>query len=132
MSKPWHAMEVDEVLSELGVSRNGLSFSEALERLKKYGPNEIRKVKRRTALHMFLDEFKDIFILLLLAATVFSAVIGYWEMVHGGEFMEAFADTITISAIVFLCAVTGFVQEYRAEKAVEALKKLAAPKARGP
>ncbi|MEM0095332.1 MAG: cation-translocating P-type ATPase [Candidatus Bathyarchaeia archaeon] len=130
MSKPWHAMEVDEVLSELGVSRNGLSFSEALERLKKYGPNEIRKVKRRTALHMFLDEFKDIFILLLLAATVFSAVIGYWEMVHGGEFMEAFADTITISAIVFLCAVTGFVQEYRAEKAVEALKKLAAPKAR--
>jgi Ca2+-transporting ATPase len=123
-------MKIDEVLAELGTTREGLSSQEALERLKKYGPNEIRRVKRRTAFHMFLDEFKDIFVLLLIAATVFSAIIGYWEMLHGGEFMEAFADTITISAIVLLCAVTGFVQEYRAEKAVEALKKLAAPKAR--
>jgi len=130
MPKPWHAMKIDEVLAELGTTHEGLSSQEALERLKKYGPNEIRRVKRRTAFHMFLDEFKDIFVLLLIAATAFSAIIGYWEMLHGGEFMEAFADTITISAIVLLCAVTGFVQEYRAEKAVEALKKLAAPKAR--
>ncbi|MEM2917783.1 MAG: HAD-IC family P-type ATPase, partial [Candidatus Bathyarchaeia archaeon] len=130
MSKPWHAMEVDEVLKELVVSRNGLSSSEALERLKKYGPNEIRKVRRRTALNMFLDEFKDVFILLLIAATIFSAIVGYYEMLQGGEFLEAYADSITIGAIVLLCAITGFVQEYRAEKAVEALKKLAAPKAR--
>ncbi|MEM1564242.1 MAG: cation-transporting P-type ATPase, partial [Candidatus Bathyarchaeia archaeon] len=130
MSKPWHAMEVDEVLRELGVSRNGLSSSEALERLRKYGPNEIKKVKRRTVLHMFLDEFKDVFILLLIAATIFSAIVGYYEMLQGGEFLEAYADSITIGAIVLLCAITGFVQEYRAEKAVEALKKLAAPKAR--
>jgi Ca2+-transporting ATPase len=131
MSKPWHAMELSEVLKELEVTHEGLSFQESAERLKKYGPNEIKKVKRRTALHMFLDEFKDIFILLLIAATILSAIIGYWEMLQGkAEFMEAFADTITISAIVFLCAITGFVQEYRAEKAVEALKKLAAPKAR--
>jgi Ca2+-transporting ATPase len=123
-------MEIDEVLKELGVNREGLSSQEASERLRKYGFNEIKKVKRRTALHMFLDEFKDIFILLLIAATIFSAIIGYWEMMHGGEFMEAYADTITIGAIVILCAVTGFVQEYRAEKAIEALKKLAAPKAR--
>ncbi|MEM2104414.1 MAG: cation-translocating P-type ATPase [Candidatus Bathyarchaeia archaeon] len=130
MVKPWHTLEVDEVLKELSVSREGLSSEEARERLEKYGYNEIKKVKRRTALHMFLDEFKDIFILLLIAATIFSAAIGYWEMMHGGEFMEAYADTITIGAIVLLCAVTGFVQEYRAEKAIEALKKLAAPKAR--
>ncbi|MGQ9539252.1 MAG: cation-translocating P-type ATPase [Candidatus Bathycorpusculaceae bacterium] len=130
MSKPWHTLEVDDVLKELRVNNEGLSSQEAFERLKEYGPNEIKKVKRRTALHMFLDEFKDIFILLLIAATIFSALIGYWEMLHGGEFMEAYADTITISAIVVLCAVTGFVQEYRAEKAIEALKKLAAPKAR--
>ncbi|MEM2911824.1 MAG: cation-translocating P-type ATPase [Candidatus Bathyarchaeia archaeon] len=130
MAKPWHATEIDEVLKELNVSFEGLSSQEARERLAKYGYNEIKKVKRRTALHMFLDEFKDIFILLLIAATIFSAVIGYWEMLHGGEFMEAYADTITIGAIVVLCAVTGFVQEYRAEKAIEALKKLAAPKAR--
>ncbi|MEM3570199.1 MAG: cation-translocating P-type ATPase [Thermoproteota archaeon] len=130
MSRPWHARSVEEVLEELGVNREGLSSQEAVERLKKYGPNEIKEVKRRTVLQMFLDEFKDIFILLLIAATVFSAVIGYYEMLQGGEFMESFADVITISAIVVLCAVTGFVQEYRAEKAVEALKKLAAPKAR--
>jgi Ca2+-transporting ATPase len=123
-------MKIEEVFQELNVSRDGLSSQEARERLVKYGYNEIRKVKRRTALHMFLDEFKDIFILLLIAATIFSAIIGYYEMLQGGEFMEAYADTITISAIVILCAVTGFVQEYRAEKAVEALKKLAAPKAR--
>jgi Ca2+-transporting ATPase len=130
MSRPWHAMSVEEVLKELGVSRDGLSSQEASERLKKYGPNEIKEVKRRTALQMFLDEFKDVFIILLIAATIFSAIVGYYEMLQGGEFIESFADVITISAIVVLCAVTGFVQEYRAEKAVEALKKLAAPKAR--
>ena len=130
MSKPWHAMKIEEVFQELNVSRDGLSSQEARERLVKYGYNEIREVKRRTALHMFLDEFKDIFILLLIAATIFSAIIGYYEMLQGEEFMESYADTITISAIIILCAATGFIQEYRAEKAVEALKKLAAPKAR--
>jgi len=130
MSKPWHAMKIEEVFQELNVSRDGLSSQEARERLAKYGYNEIRKVKRRTALHMFLDEFKDVFILLLIVATIFSAIVGYYEILQGEEFMEAYADTITISAIIILCAVTGFVQEYRAEKAVEALKRLAAPKAR--
>jgi len=132
MPKTWHAMETEEVLKELGVGPEGLSSQEAAERLRRYGYNEITKVKRRTALHMFLDEFKDIFILLLIAATIFSAIIGYWEMLRGEAegFMEAYADTITIGAIVLLCAITGFIQEYRAEKAVEALKKLAAPKAR--
>ncbi|MEM3673331.1 MAG: cation-translocating P-type ATPase [Candidatus Bathyarchaeia archaeon] len=123
-------MKTEDVFQELGVNREGLSSQEARERLVKHGYNEIMKVKRRTALNMFLDEFKDVFIILLIVATIFSAIIGYYEMVQGGEFMEAYADAITISAIVFLCAVTGFVQEYRAEKAVEALKKLAAPKAR--
>ncbi|MEM1581414.1 MAG: cation-translocating P-type ATPase [Candidatus Bathyarchaeia archaeon] len=131
MTKPWHAMEVSEVLQELKATLEGLSSQEAHDRLVKYGYNEIRRVKRRTVFQMFLDEFKDIFILLLIAATIFSAVVGYWEMLNErAEFMEAYADTITISAIVVLCAVTGFVQEYRAEKAIEALKKLAAPKAR--
>jgi Ca2+-transporting ATPase len=129
-SKSWHAMEIDEVLKKLGSGREGLSSKEAMERLSKYGYNEIKRVKRRTVIGMFLEEFKDIFILLLIAATIFSAVIGYWEIMHGGEFMEAFADTITIGAIVVLCAFTGFIQEYRAEKAIETLKKLAAPKAR--
>ncbi|MEM3712080.1 MAG: cation-translocating P-type ATPase [Thermoproteota archaeon] len=130
MSKPWHSIEVEQALKELNTSIEGLSSKEAFERLKKYGFNEIKETKRRTVLQMFLDEFKDIFILLLIAATIFSAIVGYYEMSHGKEFTEAFADVITISAIVLLCAITGFIQEYRAEKAVEALKRLAAPKAR--
>jgi Ca2+-transporting ATPase len=134
MSKPksWHAEEIDQVTRDLSVTREGLTSQEVQERLKKYGYNELQEKKKRTALHMFLDEFKDIFILLLIAATIFSGIIGYYEMVSGKaeEFMEAFADTITIGAIVILVAITGFIQEYRAEKALEALKKLAAPKAR--
>ncbi|MEM2415449.1 MAG: cation-translocating P-type ATPase [Thermoproteota archaeon] len=130
MSKPWHSIKVEQALKELNTSIEGLSSKEAFERLKKYGFNEIKETKRRTVLQMFLDEFKDIFILLLIAATILSAIVGYYEMSRGEEFTEAFADVITISAIVLLCAITGFIQEYRAEKAVEALKRLAAPKAR--
>jgi Ca2+-transporting ATPase len=117
---------------ELNVSSAGLTSQEAQDRLKKYGYNELVAKKRRTALHMFLDEFKDVFILLLIGATVLSAVIGYNELLAGEsqQVLESFADTITIGAIVILVAVTGFVQEYRAEKALEAMKKLTAPKAR--
>lgn len=131
MAKAWHAETVDALMRDLNLSRDGLSSQEAQERLKKYGFNELQETKKRTTLHMFLDEFKDIFILLLIAATIFSGIIGYYELTSGGgEFMESFADTITIGAIVILVAITGFVQEYRAEKAMEALKRLAAPKAR--
>jgi len=132
MSLHWHAVETDEVLRALNVTSQGLTVQEAQERLKKHGYNELKKKKRRTSLQIFLDEFKDIFILLLIAATIFSAIVGYYELASGKseEFMEAYTDTITIGAIVILCAVTGFVQEYRAEKALEALKRLTAPKAR--
>ena len=132
MSKSWHAEEIDEVKRDLNAASNGLSSQEAQERLRKYGFNELVEKKRRTALHMFIGEFKDVFILLLIAATIFSGVIGYYELVSGEAegFLESFADTITIGAIVILVGITGFVQEYRAEKAMDALKKLTAPKAR--
>jgi Ca2+-transporting ATPase len=131
-AKSWHTRKTDEVMLELDVTHEGLTSQEAQERLKKYGYNELVAKKRRTALHMFLDEFKDIFILLLIAATIFSAIIGYYDLLTGAAegFMEAFADVIIIGAIVIMVAITGFVQEYRAEKALEAMKKLTAPKAR--
>ena len=131
-AKSWHTGKTDEVMLDLNVTHEGLTSQEAQERLKKYGYNELVAKKRRTALHMFLDEFKDIFILLLIAATIFSAIIGYYDLLTGEAegFMEAFADVIIIGAIVILVAITGFVQEYRAEKALEAMKKLTAPKAR--
>jgi len=130
-SKQWHAKSVEDTLRDLNANENGLTSEEVEARRKTYGYNELKEKKRRTALQMFLGEFKDIFILLLLAATVLSAGIGYYESIGTGKgFLETYTDTITITIIVVLVAVSGFVQEYRAEKAIEALKKLTAPKAR--
>jgi len=137
MSFPWYAKSREEVLQALATTVNGLSYEEAERRFEEYGPNELKGKKRRTVLQMFLSEFKDIFILLLIAATIFSVAIGYYELQQPplpGEppkdALETYADAIVIGAIVILVAVAGFIQEYRAEKALEALKKLAAPKAR--
>jgi Ca2+-transporting ATPase len=132
LSKSWHTEKIDDVMHELDVTHEGLTSQEAQERLKTYGYNELVAKKRRSALSMFLGEFKDIFILLLIAATIFSAIIGYYDVLTGQAegVMEAMADAIIIGAIVILVAITGFVQEYRAEKAIEAMKKLTAPKAR--
>ena len=108
--------ETNEGIQELNVAHEGLTSQEAQERLKKYGYNELVAKKRKSALSMFLGEFKDIFILLLIAATILSAILG------------EITDATIIGAIVILVAITGFVQEYRAEKAIEAMKKLTAPK----
>jgi Ca2+-transporting ATPase len=127
----WYATDSKEVMKSLSTNINGLSEEEAKERIKKYGFNELKEKKRRTVLQMFLDEFKDIFILLLIAATIFSIVIGYYETLSNPSAgLETYTDSITIGVIVLMCAITGFVQEYRAEKAMEALRKLSAPKAR--
>lgn len=128
--KLWHAKSVEETLTDLNANENGLKTDEVEERRKTYGYNELIEKKRKTALQMFLGEFKDIFILLLLAATVLSAIIGNYESVPGQSILETYTDSITIFIIVVLVAVAGFIQEYRAEKAVEALRKMTAPKAR--
>jgi len=137
MAEPWHASPIDQVLRDLGSTKNGLSNEEAKTRLQQYGFNELKERRRRTPLQMFLSEFKDIFILLLIAAIIFSVAIGYYELQQPPlpgqppkDVLETYADAIVIGAIVILVAVAGFVQEYRAEKALEALRKLAAPKAR--
>jgi len=125
-------MDEKAVAQALKTSLNGLNSEEAKRRLSEYGYNELMEKKRKTALKMFVGEFKDIFIMLLIAATIFSVIIGYYDLLRGEAegFLDAFTDAITIGIIVVLVAVAGFIQEYRAEKAIEALKKLAAPKAR--
>jgi len=113
----WHQKTSDEVLRDLGTSARGLSSEEAARRLKKYGPNEIKEKKKKSPLRMFFDQFRDFMILVLVAAAVVSGVIG-----------EP-ADTTAIIVIIILNAVIGFTQEYRADKAIEALKKMSAPAA---
>ncbi len=113
----YHQKTVAETLGELESRAEGLSSQEAGRRLAKYGPNELQEKKKKTVLAMFLGQFTDFMILVLLAAAVISGFLG--DLV----------DTIAIIVIVALNAVIGFVQEYRAEKAMAALRKMAAPSA---
>ncbi len=110
----WHQKTVEEVIRNLRTSLKGLSSEEAQKRLGEYGPNELKEKEKRTVFLMFLDQFKDFMILVLIAAAIISGIIGDPE------------DTVAIIIIVILNAVIGFVQEYRAEKAMAALKKMAA------
>jgi Ca2+-transporting ATPase len=109
-----HQQSIQEVLAGLKTTLSGLAIEEARRRLQHYGPNELAAKARKTAWMMFFDQFKDFMILVLIAAAIVSGVIG-----------EP-ADTAAIIVIVLLNAVLGFTQEYRAEKAMEALKKMAA------
>jgi Ca2+-transporting ATPase len=114
----WHQKELKAVLAELDVPIDGLRSEEAAKRLEKYGHNELVAKGKRSLLAMVIDQFRDFMILILIAAAVVSGFVG------------ELADTIAILVIVILNAVIGVVQEYRAEKAMEALKQMAAPVAR--
>jgi len=128
----WHSISEEKLFETLETGPEGLIQKEAEKRLKEYGYNELAEKKRKTALRIFLDQFKGVFVLLLIFAAIVSIGIGYYESFHDHSrgFLESYTDSITIIVIVFMVAITSFIQEYRAEKALEALKKLAAPKAR--
>ncbi len=114
----WYRKNISEVLKELAVDfHHGLSREDVKNRLAKYGLNEIIKAPRKTPIGMFFDQFKDFMIMVLIAAAVISGLIGDLK------------DTIAIIAIVIINATVGFIQEYRAEKAIEALKAITAPRA---
>jgi P-type Ca2+ transporter type 2C len=112
----WHERSANEVVG--GLSRpEGLTTAEARQRLVEHGPNVLTASERRGPLAMFLAQFRDFMILVLLAAATISGLVGDLK------------DTMVITVIVLLNAVLGFVQEYRAERAVAALRALAAPTA---
>lgn len=92
--------------------KNGLSQEEAAKRLEQFGPNQLKEKKKKSTFQLFLDQFKDFMITILVIAAIFSGIAGEWS------------DTIIILVIVVLNAIMGFVQEYRAEKAMESLKKM--------
>ena len=115
-----------ELLSGLQTSlEKGLSSQQAARRLQQYGENKLDEKKKKTNLQRFLEQFKDVMIIILLVAAVVSFVIACVE----GDAMEFF-EPVLILLIVVLNAVMGMVQESKAEKALDALKNMSAPRAR--
>jgi len=116
--EPFHALTVCGTLESLGTGVTGLDEEEAKARLLKYGYNQLVEKKRTTVLNIFFRQFKDVFVLMLIGASLISMAFG--EVV----------DALTVGAILLLMAVVGFVQDFRGEKALEAMKKMTASTAR--
>jgi Ca2+-transporting ATPase len=114
----WHQLNLSDAYIKLDSRYEGLSAVEAAERLRKIGANELREGKKKSIVKMLLKQFKDIMILILLVAAVISGFLG------------DITDTIVIIVIVILNAILGFYQEYRADKAMQALKKMSITQAK--
>jgi len=113
----WWMLSSADCLGKLNTSAAGLSNQEAQRRLNEYGPNELQAAHRISPWAIFFQQFKNVLIIILLIATVISAFLGH-EI-----------EAIAIAIIVLLAVLLGFIQEYRAEQAIEALRKMAAPTA---
>ena len=111
----WHTQSVDQVLQTLATAASGLTAAEAARRLSGSGPNELLILERASAWQTLAAQFKNALILILLTATFASSLLGHA------------LEAVVIGMIVLFAVFLGFVQEHRAERALEALKKLAAP-----
>ncbi|OEH91206.1 cation-translocating P-type ATPase [Bacillus solimangrovi] len=112
----WYESDVDAVEELVHTDKqNGLSESEAKKRISKFGYNQLAEGKKVSALSLFLSQFKDFMVFVLLVATFISGLLG------------EYIDAVAISAIIFLNALLGYYQERRAEKSLEALKQLSSP-----
>jgi Ca2+-transporting ATPase len=114
----WHTLAADAAIATLGSTPAGLTSTEAARRLEEHGPNELETRKSVSAWQTFVAQFKNVLILILLGATVVSGFLGHT--------LEATVITI----IVLFAVILGFIQEHRAGRALEALRKMAAPTAR--
>ena len=113
----WHTLSVSQTVEKLRSSVRGLTVAEAEQRLTEYGPNQLQAAARISPWTILLEQVKNVLIIILLFATALSAFLG-----HGVE-------AIAITVIVLFAVILGFVQEYRAERAIEALREMAAPTA---
>ncbi len=126
----WHALSEAEVATALDSDlRKGLIEAEVRRRQAEFGPNELQEAPGRSFWRMLLDQFNQFLVLILIAAALVSALIGWREYNLTGEMTE-FVDAAAIIAIVILNAILGVVQEGRAEESLAALKKMASPNAR--
>ncbi len=115
LSLHWHSLELDDVLVKLHAPTEGLTSADVAERLEKYGPNELKEKPRPTFFQLVLVQLNNFIVILLIVASVISAVLGDW------------IEAAVIMLIVVLNAILGVVQESRAEEALAALKKMSAP-----
>ncbi|MEX2164963.1 MAG: cation-translocating P-type ATPase [Sulfuricaulis sp.] len=116
VTRLWHSLELNQVLKELQVDpQRGLAPEETRKRLEQYGSNELSHEEKASPLMLFFTQFKNILIVILIIATLLSALVG------------EYVDAAIIFVIIVFCAGLGFLQEYRAERALEALKKMLTP-----
>lgn len=112
-----HFLDSDEVLEALETNTHGLSNQEVINRLKKYGSNALPEGKGLSYLNVFLSQFKDLLVIILILAGIISFLLSFQDT-------ENLVDVIAIAIVVFLNAILGFYQEISAEKAINSLKKL--------
>jgi Ca2+-transporting ATPase len=120
----WHALPVDRVLAELDATEDGLSRTEAERRLEEYGPNEIRQGEEVSPVEIFVSQFQDFLIYILIFAAALSLAVGF---LPGEE--PNYVDAGLIVLILLGNGIFGFLQDYRAEKAMERLRELSSPSA---
>ena len=118
VEKSWHSLPASDCLNLLSTSEDGLTIEQVEERREKVGLNQLVEGQQVSLLTIFLNQFRDFMIIVLLAATLISGLLG--------EYMDA----ITIVAIIILNGILGFIQEVKAERSLAALKELTAPMAR--
>jgi len=113
----WHSLASDDCLRRLDSSVHGLASAEAARRLAEHGPNRLPPPARRSAFVRFLLQFHNLLIHVLLAAGVITALLGYW------------VDSGVIFGVVLINAIVGFIQEGRAEDAMNAIRQMLSPHA---
>jgi len=114
----WYQFNIKEIMQKLGTSEEGLTDNEATERLKQYGPNKLIEEEKISKLKILFHQFKSPLIYILLVAAVVTALL------------KEYIDTSVIMAVVTLNAIIGYIQEYKAEQGVRALRKMLIPRAR--
>ena len=118
--KNYFNLNVEETLKDLDSRVDGLSSKQAEKRLEKYGYNKLKETKKKSIIVKFLDQFKDVMLIILIISAILSAIVSL-------KTGESFTDTIIILFVVVLNAVLGVIQENKAEKAIEALKTMSLP-----
>ena len=117
MNKNIYNETIDDLYKRFNTNRNGLTSSEAKKRLLQNGENKLKEQKRKSSIILFLEQFNDFMIILLIFASIFSAIISYVR--H-----ESFVDSIIIIIIVIVNAILSFIQERKADAAIEELNKM--------